>query len=171
MPTPEAMGAPRRKKRLSSSAIGILIALLAFVGASRAEAQPAHRARPATATTTATTTTTTATTTTSAGQIAPAAYTEAQVQTLAEPAPGSGAPGYPAALAQARVEGRVLAEFVVDTAGLVDVDSFHAVESTNPVFVEAVRAALSTLRYRPATIDGKPVRQIVQQPFVFSLDQ
>ena len=164
MPTPEAMGAPRRKKRLSSSAIGILIALLAFVGASRAEAQPAHRARPATATTTTTTTT-------SAGQIAPAAYTEAQVQTLAEPAPGSGAPGYPAALAQARVEGRVLAEFVVDTAGLVDVDSFHAVESTNPVFVEAVRAALSTLRYRPATIDGKPVRQIVQQPFVFSLDQ
>jgi protein TonB len=65
----------------------------------------------------------------------------------------------------------VLAEFVVDTAGRVELDSFRAVESTNPIFTEAVRAALPTLRYRPATIGGKPVRQIVQQPFVFSLDQ
>jgi TonB family protein len=158
------MRAPGWRTRQSSSAIGVLIALLAFAGASRAGAQQARRGRPST-------TPTTTTTTTSGGQIAPAAYTEAQVQTIAEPAPGSGAPGYPAALAQARVEGRVVAEFVVDTTGLVEVDSFHAVESTNPVFVDAVRAALSTLRYRPATIDGKPVRQIVQQPFVFSLDQ
>ncbi|HEX8849045.1 MAG TPA: energy transducer TonB [Gemmatimonadaceae bacterium] len=111
------------------------------------------------------------TTTASAGQVGPAAYTERQVQEIAEAIPGSGMPGYPTALAQARVEGRVLAEFVVDTAGRVELDSFRAVESTNPVFTESVRAALPALRYRPATIDGKPVRQIVQQPFVFSLDE
>ena len=145
--------------RHSSSAIGILIALLAFAAPTRASAQQTHHAGTAT------------TTTASAGQVAPIAYTEAQVQQVAEPMPGSAAPGYPSALAQARVEGRVLAEFVVDTTGRVELDSFHALESTNPVFTEAVEAALAGLRYRPATIDGRPVRQIVQQPFLFSLDQ
>lgn len=158
--------------RGASSAIGVLIALLALVGVSRAEAQQAtgtHASRGARSGAPATTTT--VTTTASAGQIGPTAYTDAQVQEIAAPLPGGGVPGYPAALAQARVEGRVLAEFVVDTTGRVELDSFRAVESTNPVFTEAVRAALTNLRYRPATIDGKPVRQIVQQPFVFSLDQ
>lgn len=158
--------------RGASSAIGILIALLALVGVSRAEAQQAagtHASRgPRSG---ATATTATVTTTSSSGQIGPAAYTESQVQEIAEPIPGGGTPGYPAALAQARVEGRVLAEFVVDTTGRIELDSFRAVESTNPIFTEAVRSALPALRYRPATIDGKPVRQIVQQPFVFSLDQ
>ena len=147
-----------------SSAILVLVALFAFVGPSRLQAQQAHStpaARPPAS----------VATTSSAGQIAPAAYTESQVQEVAEPMPGSAAPGYPSALAQARVEGRVVAEFVVDTTGRVELDSFHALESTNPVFTAAVEAALSGLRYRPATIDGKPVRQIVQQPFVFSLDQ
>ena len=142
----------------------MLIALLAFAAASRAEAQQAHAtpaARPPA----------TVTTTSSAGRIAPAAYTESQVQEVAEPMAGSAAPAYPAALEQARVEGRVLAEFVVDTAGRVEADSFHALESTNAVFTEAVAAALAGLRYRPATIGGKPVRQIVRQPFVFSIDE
>lgn len=147
----------------TSSAITILIALLVCVGPSRIQAQQAHAPRAPRAPATVTTTS-------SSGQIAPAAYTESQVQKVAEPLPGSAAPGYPAALAQAHVEGRVLAEFVVDTTGRVEADSFHALESTSPVFTEAVQAALTGLRYRPATIDGKPVRQIVRQPFVFSLD-
>ena len=91
---------------------------------------------------------------------------------LDEPAhqlPGLGTLRYPDAMRTANREGAVRAMFVVDERGLVDVPSFKVLESTDPAFTAAVRAALPTLRFSPARKGGRPVRQLMEQPFTFSL--
>lgn len=75
---------------------------------------------------------------------------------------------YPASLFAARVNGTVIAEFVVDTAGHVEDGSFCIVSSTDPLFSEAVREAVRGATYTPAIRRGTPVRQVVQQPFDFT---
>ena len=83
--------------------------------------------------------------------------------------PGTGMLRYPDAMRSANREGEVHAMFVVDERGLVDTSSFRVVESTDPAFTAAVRAALPTLRFRPARKGGRAVRQVVEQPFTFAL--
>jgi TonB family protein len=75
---------------------------------------------------------------------------------------------YPPSLFAAGVRGSVLVEFVVDTAGKIEDDSFSVVSSTHPLFVEAVRVALEHASYTPAFKQGVAVRQVVQQPFQFA---
>ena len=76
-------------------------------------------------------------------------------------------PLYPDSLYTARVEGGVVAEFVVDTTGRVALDAFGVVSSTHPLFTDAVRRALPEARFFPAQRGGRAVRQLVQQPFRF----
>jgi TonB family protein len=76
---------------------------------------------------------------------------------------------YPPALFAAHVTGTVIAEFVVDTRGRVEDGTFGIVSSPNPLFSEAVRQAVRTALYTPAIRHGAPVRQVVQQPFDFTL--
>lgn len=95
-------------------------------------------------------------------------YTSDQVDSPAQFAAGSPAPIYPDSLLKARVAGRVVAEFVVDSAGLVEPESLRIVSATQPYFAPAVTAALRDALFRPALLAGKPVRQIVLLPFVFS---
>ena len=97
-------------------------------------------------------------------------YFEFQVEKPAEALPGGTRPAYPAALSAAHVEGQVLAQFVVDTAGRVEPGTFKVLETTNAVFADAVEAALPGMRFSPAELHGRAVRQVVQQPFVFRLD-
>lgn len=85
--------------------------------------------------------------------------------------PASGAPVYPPFLEATGIEGYVTVQFVVDTVGRVDSVSFRVVEVTHPAFAEAVRAALSSLLFSPAEIDGRPVRQLVRQTFRFVLQR
>lgn len=80
------------------------------------------------------------------------------------------APSYPADLRAAGISGTVLTQFVVDTDGNVELDSFKVVESDHEGFTEAVRAALPFMKFHPAQVEGKAVRQLVQQPFMFKLD-
>ena len=75
---------------------------------------------------------------------------------------------YPPALRAAGTSGVVVAEFVVDTAGRAEPAYFGAVSATDPLFTAAVREALSRLRFRPALLRGRPVRQIVRLPFEFT---
>jgi protein TonB len=82
---------------------------------------------------------------------------------------GAPQPAYPATLRSARVEGTVLAQFVVDTAGVPDVATFKALESSHELFTQAVRDVLPRMRFSVATMGDKKVRQVVQQAFVFSL--
>ncbi len=79
-------------------------------------------------------------------------------------------PLYPETLLFTGVTGQVLAEFVVDTLGHVELDTFGVISSTNPKFTQAVQRALPEWAYAPAMLNGKRVRQLVQQPFNFVVD-
>jgi TonB family protein len=75
---------------------------------------------------------------------------------------------YPPALFAEHTPGRVIAEFVVDQAGRVETETFGVVSSSDRLFSEAVRRALPDVRYTPAIVNGRAVRQLVQQPFMFT---
>jgi TonB family protein len=74
---------------------------------------------------------------------------------------------YPQSMRAAGINGVVIAEFVVDTAGGIEPDNFGIVAATHPLFAEAVQAALRTATFRPAVRRGRAVRQLVRQPFEF----
>jgi len=76
-------------------------------------------------------------------------------------------PLYPDPLYKERVPGRVLAEFVVDTAGRPEPETIGVVSASDPRFAASVVHALAEARFHPAQLGGRPVRQLVQQPFSF----
>lgn len=76
---------------------------------------------------------------------------------------------YPDMLRSANVEGEVLAQFVVDTTGRVEPNSIKILKSSHDLFTNAVQQALRSARYYPAEIGGRKVKQLVQQPFNFTL--
>jgi protein TonB len=82
---------------------------------------------------------------------------------------GAPLPRYPEALRAAGVEGQVIAEFVVNELGRVEADSVRFVRSDNVLFEESVRNVLQRMRFTPAQIGGRNVRQLVLMPFVFTL--
>ena len=82
---------------------------------------------------------------------------------------GAPVPSYPEVLRAAGVEGKVVAQFVVDEWGRVETDSVRFLQSDNALFEASVRAALHRMRFAPAEIAGKTVRQLVQMPFVFTI--
>jgi protein TonB len=98
-------------------------------------------------------------------------YFEFQVEQPVTPAASSPAPRYPDFLRRAGVEGEVLAQFVVGPDGVADVGSFKVLKSTHDLFTKAVREALPQMRFNPARVGGKGVRQLVQQPFTFSISR
>jgi hypothetical protein len=51
-------------------------------------------------------------------------------------------------------------EFVVGPAGTIELATVRSLRATDREFGDAVLALLPQLRYRPATLDGVPVRQI-----------
>lgn len=79
-------------------------------------------------------------------------------------------PVYPDSLFEARASGALLAEFVVDAKGDVELDSYNVVTTTHPQLVLPVRNALRDQRFAPAQRGGERVRQVVQQPFTFVPD-
>ena len=92
-----------------------------------------------------------------------------QVDRAAEPMPGTRAPDYPEALREGGVQGVVVAQFVVDSAGRVEAASFRVVSSGHALFSAAVKSAVERARFSPAKLGGLPVRQLVQQSFSFVL--
>lgn len=94
---------------------------------------------------------------------------EFQVNKLAKQIPGTGNVRYPDALRAANVEGEVLAQFVVTTNGDVEPGTFKELRSSDPLFTEAVKASLGSMKFYPAEVKGVLVKQLVQQPFTFSL--
>jgi TonB family protein len=82
--------------------------------------------------------------------------------------PGGAVPKYPDALRPSRIEGRVLAEFVVDTNGRANMDSFRVLESSDALFTSAVRAALPGMKFIPGEARGRKVAQRLQLPFHFT---
>lgn len=98
-------------------------------------------------------------------------FTTETVDRAAMPRPGNPTPVYPPSLRSADVEGSVVARFVVDTSGRAEPQSITFPEATHPLFAEAVRQSLLRSRYLPARIGSRPVRQLVEQRFAFTLGQ
>jgi periplasmic protein TonB len=96
-------------------------------------------------------------------------YFEFQVEKQVAPAPGNPGPRYPDMLRSANVEGEVLVQFVVDTTGKVEMGTFKVLKSSHDLFTNSVRQALSGMRFYAAEIGGRKVKQLVQQPFNFTL--
>jgi periplasmic protein TonB len=98
-------------------------------------------------------------------------YFEFQVEKPVVPAPGSISPRYPDMLRQAGVEGEVLAQFVVDTTGKAEAGSLKILKSSHDMFVQSVKNALPNMKFIPAEVGGRKVKQLVQQPFTFSISK
>ena len=96
-------------------------------------------------------------------------YFEFQVEKPVVPAPGSTSPRYPDMLRQAGVEGEVLAQFVVDTTGKAEPNSLKILKSSHDLFIQSVKNALPQMKFIPAEVGGRKVKQLVQQPFSFSI--
>ena len=98
-------------------------------------------------------------------------YYEFQVEKPVAQIQGTGNPRYPDALRSSGVEGEVQAQFVVTEDGKADPSSFKVLKATNDLFANAVRSALPQMRFYPAEVGGKKVKQLVQQSFQFKLDR
>jgi protein TonB len=96
-------------------------------------------------------------------------FTVLEVDSAVVRSQNSAAPAYPLELLAKHVEGMVLARYIVDTTGFADVNSLDIVKSTNAGFENAVRAALPYMRFSPAKIGDRRVRQLVEQPFTFRI--
>ena len=95
----------------------------------------------------------------------------AMVERNAVPAASNAVPRYPEGLRAAGVAGRVLLQFVVDTAGRVESSSVEELAATHPLFARAARDALAGWRFLPAESGGRKVRVRLQQPFDFRLER
>ncbi|HEY0777842.1 MAG TPA: energy transducer TonB [Gemmatirosa sp.] len=96
-------------------------------------------------------------------------FSAEDVDTAVTRDPASDGPRYPVELREKGVQGEVLVEFTVDTAGHADTTTFTVVETSNPLFTSAVRDALPLMRFTPAVMHGRHVRQLVRLPMKFRL--
>lgn len=95
-------------------------------------------------------------------------YDALQVEQSVVALPGT-SPSYPELLRAAGVEGQVVVQFVVDTTGRAEGGSVRILSTSHELFAQSIRAAVPKMRFRPAEIGGRRVRQLVQQAFGFSL--
>ena len=97
------------------------------------------------------------------------AYFDFQVDRRASLARGSRTAPYPPELRALGIEGCVYVQFVVDESGRADAASVVVLQATLPAFAAAVRAVLPEQKFVPAKLDGRTVRQVVQQPYEFAI--
>ncbi len=95
------------------------------------------------------------------------AFSDIEVDSAAARDPDSEGPAYPPMLMAKGIEGSVLATFVVHTDGRPDLETYKTLEATDILFEKAVRDALPRMKFRPAKINNVPVRQLVEQRFMF----
>jgi protein TonB len=96
-------------------------------------------------------------------------YFEFQVEKPALAREGNANPKYPSMLESSRVEGSVLAQFVVDTTGKADMSTFKILQASNELFGSSLKSVLPSWRFYPAEAGGHKVKQIVQLPIKFAV--
>ena len=79
-------------------------------------------------------------------------------------------PLYPDSLYEAGAPGTAVVEFVVDTAGKVNLETFSVISTTHQAFAESVRRELANALFVPARKENRPVPQVVHQRFEFAPD-
>lgn len=98
-------------------------------------------------------------------------FSQLEVDSTVTRYPGSAAPAYPLDMLKQGVQGSVMTQYVVDTSGFADTSSLRILRSTHEDFTAAVRAALPYMRFFPAKVGSKKVRQLVEQEFSFKIQQ
>lgn len=78
-------------------------------------------------------------------------------------------PAYPALMREARIEGQVLVQFVVETDGTVESSTVEVLNSSHRAFEAPAKDMIARCRFRPGQVDGHPVRTLVQMPIMFRL--
>ena len=76
---------------------------------------------------------------------------------------------YPPEMRTLRVDGTVIVEVTVDTAGRVEPGSVRVVRSPNPGLDAEARRVVTGAVYRPVTRNGRKVRLTIRQPVRFEL--
>lgn len=80
-------------------------------------------------------------------------------------------PVYPEMQRSRGIEGEVIARYVVNESGRVEMNTFEVISASSQAFVSAVRYALERARFIPAEASGRKVAQLVEQRFEFRLDR
>jgi protein TonB len=80
-------------------------------------------------------------------------------------------PRYPPVLQSAGIAGSVDLQYVVDTTGHAEPNSFKVIKSTHPAFAGPAKEAIAKGVFKPAKFKGQPVRQLVQQRISFKVGQ
>lgn len=83
--------------------------------------------------------------------------------------PHSVAPAYPKDMEAKGINGLVRVRFVVDSTGRIDPATVTVLGATNESFARAVRVALPDMRFRPAMMGAKAVRQLSEEDFAFKV--
>lgn len=94
-------------------------------------------------------------------------YVDAEVDRIVQRDPTSAAPAYPPYLEENHIEGELTVEFIVDTTGNADSTSLKVIHSSHPAFEQSLREALPHMRFVPAELGGRLVKQWVRQEFKF----
>jgi hypothetical protein len=97
-------------------------------------------------------------------------FTVIEVDSAATRYAWSAAPAYPPAMLEAKREGYVKARWVVDEGGYADTATFKLIDWTADEFAKAVRDALPFMRFSPAKMGDKSVKQLVEQEFTFRIN-
>jgi protein TonB len=98
-------------------------------------------------------------------------FTPLEVDSTVSRFPGSAAPLYPPELLKQGIQGSVVTQYVVDTTGFADSASLKIIRATDTLFANAVRMALPSMRFFPAKVGSRKVRQLVEQEFSFKIEQ
>jgi TonB family protein len=78
-------------------------------------------------------------------------------------------PRYPSVLRGLSLTGSARFRFVVDTLGHVEMSTVEQLQSSHEAFAVSVRAVLPRMRFFPARVGSRVVRQLVELPFVFQV--
>lgn len=77
---------------------------------------------------------------------------------------------YPRTAKLAGMNGSALVQFVVDTLGHPKPESITCMQATYKDFADAAVAAVKTMEFTPASIEGHKIEQLVQYPIDFKLN-
>jgi TonB family protein len=77
---------------------------------------------------------------------------------------------YPRTAKLAGQSGSAVVQFVVDTLGRAKPESITCTQATYKDFADAAMAAVKTMEFTPATLEGHKIEQLVQYPIDFKLN-
>jgi len=104
------------------------------------------------------------------GPVSGEVFLEAQLDDPVQPI-SIPTPRYPPVLQSAGIAGSVDLQYVVDTTGHAEPNSFKVMKTTHPAFVDPAEEAIRKGVFKPAKFKGVPVRQLVQQRISFKNGQ